>query len=59
MKDAINISCFQVKHHYIDFMAAEFSTAYLATGRGVDVRIWKQDKRRMFLPVLLYFSTFS
>ena len=50
----MNISCFQTKHHSIDFMAAEFSAAYLATGCGVDVQIWKGDKSRMFLPVLLY-----
>jgi len=54
MKDTMNISCYQAKRHLIDFMAAELSAAYLATGHGVDVWIWKGDKRRMFkfLPIL-------
>jgi hypothetical protein len=44
----MNISCFRAEHHSIDFMAADASAVYLATGHGVDVRIWKGDKRRMF-----------
>ena len=44
MKDTINISYFQEKHHFIDFMAVDISAAYLATGHGEDVRIWKGDK---------------
>jgi len=39
MKDTMNISCFEAKHHFIDFMAADVSAAYLATGYGVDIRI--------------------
>ena len=52
----MNISCFQARHHSIDFMAAEVSAAYLATGHGVDVRIWKGDKHCMSLLVLLTFD---
>ena len=54
MKDTMDISCFQAKNHFIDCVAAEVSTAHLATGHGVDVRIWKGDKRCMFLPALLH-----
>ena len=50
----MDTSCFQAKNHFIDCVAAEVSAAYLATGHGVDVRIWKGDKRCMFLPVLLH-----
>lgn len=54
-KETMNISSFHVKSHSIDFMAAESSssTVRLATGCGVDVRIWRGDKHRMFGPVLL------
>jgi hypothetical protein len=51
----MNINYFQAKNHFIDFMAAEPSSSavYLATGCGVDVRIWRGDKHRMSLLVPL------
>ena len=54
MKYTMNISCIQAKSHLIDFMATDISSVYLATGHGVDVRIWKGDVECcMFLPALL------
>jgi hypothetical protein len=50
----MNISCLQAEHHSIDFMAADASAAYLATGHGLDVRIWTGDKCRMFSPLSLH-----
>ena len=49
------LNCFRAKLHTVEFMAADASAIYLATGHGRDVRIWKGDGCRMPLPVLLYF----
>ena len=48
-KDTMNFNCFRTQHHTVEFMAADASTSYLATGSGLDVRVWKGDKRRMSL----------
>ena len=50
-KDTMNLNCFHTQHHTVEFMAADASssTSYLATGSGLDVRVWKGDKRRMSL----------
>jgi hypothetical protein len=50
-KDTLKLNCFRAKHHTVDFMAADASTVNLATGCGMDVRVWKGDKCRM--PTLL------
>jgi hypothetical protein len=51
-KDTLKLNCFQAKCHTIDFMAADASTVNLATGHGVDVRVWKGDKCRTPTPPL-------
>ncbi len=49
----MNLCCFRAKLHTVEFMAADASAIYLATGHGADIRIWKGDKRRMPLPISL------
>ncbi len=39
---------FRADNHAIDFMAADSSARYLATGAGVDIRIWKGEKYCIF-----------
>ena len=46
-KVTMNLSCFRAQHHTVEFMAVDTSTCYLATGSGLDVRVWKGDKHRM------------
>ncbi|KAH9037773.1 hypothetical protein EDB84DRAFT_1560523 [Lactarius hengduanensis] len=41
----MNFTYFRADNHTIDFMAVDPSADYLATGAGVDVRIWKGDRR--------------
>jgi hypothetical protein len=57
-KDVMSLSCFRTQRHTIEFMAVDASTSYLATGSGLDVRVWKGDKHCMsfetFLLLLLY-----
>ncbi|KAI9457246.1 hypothetical protein BJY52DRAFT_1273588 [Lactarius psammicola] len=43
--DTINFTYYRADGHIIDFMAIDPSAVYLATGAGVDVRIWKGDRR--------------
>ncbi|KAH9168279.1 WD40-repeat-containing domain protein [Lactarius sanguifluus] len=43
--DTMNFTYFRADNHTIDFMAVDPSADYLATGAGVDVRIWKGDRR--------------
>jgi len=42
--DTLKLNYFRSKCHTIEFMAADASTVNLATGHGVDVRVWKGDK---------------
>jgi hypothetical protein len=51
----MKLSCFRAKRHAVNFMAADASSVYLATGCGVDVRVWKGDKQCTFVPISLCF----
>lgn len=60
LKDTINFSYFRADDHTINFMAASPSAIYLATGAGVDVRIWKGDRRCTLSPSFIpHYPTFT
>ena len=59
LKDTLNFSCFQAKDHIVEFMTADPSAIYLATGCGEDVRIWKGGKHCMSLPISLLYAVDS
>ena len=48
-KATMNFCCFRAKLHTVDFMAADASGIYLATGCEADIWIWKGDKHCMSL----------
>jgi WD40 repeat protein len=54
-KDTMNISCFRAQRHTVEFMASNASTRCLATGSGLDVRVWKGDRHRMSCYVFMCF----
>jgi WD40 repeat protein len=57
-KDTMNLNCFRAQHHTVEFMAADASISYLATGSGLDVRVWKGDKCSTSLRLSLHLSLF-